>query len=52
MRAMRIASGTKYVPKELFDIWGRKDPVALFEKVFAGRGRTDEDFDWERTGAY
>jgi len=31
MRGHEEASGTKYVPKELFDIWGRKDPVQTFE---------------------
>lgn len=31
MRGHEEASGTKYVPKELFDIWGKKDPVANFE---------------------
>jgi 2-oxoisovalerate dehydrogenase E1 component len=31
MRGHEEASGTKYVPKELFDIWGKKDPVANYE---------------------
>ena len=31
MRGHEEASGTKYVPKELFDEWGRKDPVLNFE---------------------
>ncbi len=31
MRGHEEASGTKYVPKELFDIWGKKDPVKNFE---------------------
>ncbi|MCB0766665.1 MAG: dehydrogenase, partial [Flavobacteriales bacterium] len=31
MRGHEEASGTKYVPKELFEEWGRKDPVANYE---------------------
>lgn len=31
MRGHEEASGTKYVPKELFEIWGKKDPVKNFE---------------------
>ena len=27
MRGHEEASGTKYVPKELFDLWGQKDPL-------------------------
>lgn len=38
MRGHEEASGTKYVPKELFDIWGRKDPVATFEKFLINEG--------------
>lgn len=38
MRGHEEASGTKYVPKELFDIWGRKDPVATFEKFLVNEG--------------
>lgn len=32
MRGHEEASGTKYVPKELFDKWGKKDPVAKLER--------------------
>ncbi|MFN5762422.1 MAG: thiamine pyrophosphate-dependent enzyme [Sphingobacteriales bacterium] len=32
MRGHEEASGTKYVPKELFEIWALKDPVLQFEK--------------------
>jgi len=32
MRGHEEASGVKYVPKELFDEWGKKDPVANFEQ--------------------
>lgn len=43
MRGHEEASGTKYVPQELFDIWGRKDPVITFEKFLISEGvLTDE----------
>ena len=32
MRGHEEASGTKYVPKELFDMWAEKDPVKNFEE--------------------
>lgn len=32
MRGHEEASGTKYVPQELFDIWAKKDPVVNFEQ--------------------
>ncbi len=32
MRGHEEASGTKYVPKELFEEWGRKDPIKNFEQ--------------------
>ena len=35
MRGHEEASGTKYVPKELFEEWGRKDPVKNFEQFLA-----------------
>ncbi|MBK7269422.1 MAG: dehydrogenase E1 component subunit alpha/beta [Flavobacteriales bacterium] len=31
MRGHEEASGTKYVPKELFEVWGKKDPVMNYE---------------------
>jgi 2-oxoisovalerate dehydrogenase E1 component len=31
MRGHEESSGTKYIPKELFEIWGKKDPIANFE---------------------
>lgn len=43
MRGHEEASGTKYVPKELFEIWGRKDPVSTFEKFLIGEGVLTED---------
>jgi 2-oxoisovalerate dehydrogenase E1 component len=32
MRGHEEASGTKYVPKELFDIWAEKDPIKNYEE--------------------
>jgi 2-oxoisovalerate dehydrogenase E1 component len=32
MRGHEEASGTKYVPKHLFDLWERKDPVNRYEE--------------------
>ncbi|MEI8136077.1 MAG: dehydrogenase E1 component subunit alpha/beta [Bacteroidota bacterium] len=43
MRGHEEASGTKYVPKELFDVWGRKDPVNTFEKFLINEGVLTED---------
>lgn len=43
MRGHEEASGTKYVPKELFDVWGRKDPVNTFEKYLINEGVLTED---------
>jgi 2-oxoisovalerate dehydrogenase E1 component len=43
MRGHEEASGTKYVPKELFDVWGRKDPVMTFEKFLMDEGVLTED---------
>jgi 2-oxoisovalerate dehydrogenase E1 component len=43
MRGHEEASGTKYIPKELFDIWGRKDPVNTFEKFLIDEGVLTED---------
>ncbi|MCE3258915.1 MAG: dehydrogenase [Bacteroidetes bacterium] len=43
MRGHEEASGTKYVPKELFDVWGRKDPVNTFEKFLVSEGVLTDD---------
>jgi 2-oxoisovalerate dehydrogenase E1 component len=32
MRGHEEASGTKYVPQELFEVWEKKDPVTNYEK--------------------
>lgn len=38
MRGHEEASGTKYVPKHLFDAWGKKDPVTNFEQFLVRQG--------------
>ncbi|MBX2961616.1 MAG: dehydrogenase E1 component subunit alpha/beta [Cyclobacteriaceae bacterium] len=38
MRGHEEASGTKYVPKELMDMWGKKDPVENYEKFLIAEG--------------
>ncbi len=43
MRGHEEASGTKYVPKELFEEWGKKDPILNFENWLKAEGiLTDE----------
>jgi 2-oxoisovalerate dehydrogenase E1 component len=43
MRGHEEASGTKYVPKELFEVWGKKDPVNNFERFLSDEGVLTED---------
>src|SRR5687767_3395448 len=38
MRGHEEASGTKYVPKELFERWGKKDPVNNYERFLLEEG--------------
>jgi 2-oxoisovalerate dehydrogenase E1 component len=38
MRGHEEASGTKYVPKHLFDLWEQKDPIRNFEKYLVEQG--------------
>ena len=42
MRGHEEASGTKYVPKELIDTWGKKDPLNNYEKYLLEEGVLDE----------
>lgn len=44
MRGHEEASGTKYVPKELFEIWAQKDPVENFENYLLNEGIIDEEY--------
>lgn len=43
MRGHEEASGTKYVPGELFDEWGRKDPVENLRQTLLDDGILAED---------
>lgn len=36
MRGHEEASGTKYIPKYLFDLWEKRDPVVMFENYLQG----------------
>jgi 2-oxoisovalerate dehydrogenase E1 component len=38
MRGHEEASGTKYVPQNLFDEWAEKDPIKNYEKYLVGEG--------------
>ncbi len=38
MRGHEEASGTKYVPQELFEMWGKKDPVNNYEMYLMQEG--------------
>ncbi|MEO6323892.1 MAG: dehydrogenase E1 component subunit alpha/beta [Thermoanaerobaculia bacterium] len=38
MRGHEEASGTAYIPKELFEEWGRKDPILRFETRLIAEG--------------
>ena len=42
MRGHEEASGVKYVPKELFEEWGKKDPVKNYEDFLVAEGVLDE----------
>ena len=44
MRGHEEASGTKYVPQQLFDEWGKKDPVRNYEDYLLNEGIINEDF--------
>ncbi|MFT3826315.1 MAG: dehydrogenase E1 component subunit alpha/beta [Chitinophagaceae bacterium] len=43
MRGHEEASGTKYVPDYLFEIWGEKDPVKSFEQFLLAAGILNEE---------
>ncbi len=44
MRGHEEASGVKYVPKELFEIWEKKDPVINYENWLIEEGIISPDF--------
>ena len=43
MRGHEEASGVKYVPKELFEEWGKKDPLMNFENYLKEQGLLDDN---------
>lgn len=43
MRGHEEASGTKYVPQELFDEWEKKDPLRNYETYLLGEGVLTSD---------
>jgi 2-oxoisovalerate dehydrogenase E1 component len=45
MRGHEEASGTKYVPQELMDMWAIKDPVNTYRKFLSENGILTEEFD-------
>ncbi len=47
MRGHEEASGTKYIPPELFEFWGKKDPVISYENWLIDEGIL---FDEKNTG--
>ena len=44
MRGHEEASGVKYVPKELFEIWEKKDPVSNYENWLIESGVISPDY--------
>lgn len=44
MRGHEEASGTKYVPQELFDEWEKKDPINNFERYLLSKNLINEDY--------
>jgi len=43
MRGHEEASGTRYVPGELFELWEKKDPVTNYEQYLIGEGLLTEE---------
>ncbi|MEO6963881.1 MAG: dehydrogenase E1 component subunit alpha/beta [Puia sp.] len=43
MRGHEEASGIKYIPTELFEQWGQKDPLSSFEMFLLRQGILDSD---------
>jgi len=42
MRGHEEASGVKYVPKEMFEEWGKKDPLTNYEQYLVSQGMLDK----------
>jgi 2-oxoisovalerate dehydrogenase E1 component len=51
MRGHEEASGVKYVPKEYFEEWGKKDPVKNYEQYLLEEGILTEQMQNEVRGA-
>lgn len=47
MRGHEEASGTKYVPKELMELWAKKDPVENYKQYLLDIGVLTSDLDTE-----
>ena len=45
MRGHEEASGTKYVPQELMDVWAAKDPVENYRNFLLDNGILSDNFD-------
>src|SRR5690554_6814133 len=45
MRGHEEASGTKYVPQELMDAWGAKDPISNFKNFLLQEGVLNSELD-------
>ena len=43
MRGHEEASGTKYVPPQLFDLWEQKDPIKNYETYLLEQGLLDDE---------
>jgi 2-oxoisovalerate dehydrogenase E1 component len=43
MRGHEEASGTKYIPQELFEEWGKKDPLRNFQDFLVDEGLINEE---------
>lgn len=44
MRGHEEASGTKYIPKNIFEEWGKKDPIINYENFLKEIKLIDDDF--------
>jgi len=44
MRGHEEASGTKYIPKNIFEEWGKKDPIINYENFLKEITLIDDDF--------
>ncbi|WP_421151058.1 alpha-ketoacid dehydrogenase subunit alpha/beta [Seonamhaeicola sp. NFXS20] len=45
VRGHEEASGTKYVPQDLLDAWGKRDPIENYEKFLKEKGVLNEEID-------